>query len=127
MCGTRNDYTSKLAFKEVSSDGSGGIELSIAGNSGDRVALQAETATTKPRVVFVVANIRQVANDLRSRGLKAQKDHHASTQPAAIERRRMPSPCGYQPFDVLHSLDATTGAYSCAVQSRRCTGKVKLT
>ncbi len=70
-------YTSKLAFKEVSSGGSGGNELSIAGNSGDRVALQAETATTKPRVVFVVANIRQVANDLRSRGLKAQKDHHA--------------------------------------------------
>ena len=69
-------YTSKLGFKEVSSRGIDkidGTELSIAGNSGDRVALQAGTPIVKPHVVFAVTSTRQAATELRSRGFKVQK------------------------------------------------------
>ena len=70
-------YTSKLAFREVSSSGideSDGLELSIAGNPGDRVALQVGTQAAKPRVVFAVTSIRQAARELRGRGFKVQKE-----------------------------------------------------
>jgi catechol 2,3-dioxygenase-like lactoylglutathione lyase family enzyme len=60
-------YTTKLAFRDA---GSGGTELYIAGNSGDKVELQSETPNAKPRVIFAVNNVRHTANDLRSRGLK---------------------------------------------------------
>lgn len=49
----------------------------IAGNSGDKVELQADTTATKPRVIFSVANVRQATRELRSRGLKIQKSRHA--------------------------------------------------
>jgi catechol 2,3-dioxygenase-like lactoylglutathione lyase family enzyme len=71
-------YTGRLAFSEVSQDETGGtnsLELLIAGNSGDRVALQAGVEATKPRVVFSVGSIQQVARELRSRGFKVQKGH----------------------------------------------------
>jgi catechol 2,3-dioxygenase-like lactoylglutathione lyase family enzyme len=72
-------YTSKLAFKEVSSraiDKIDGPEFSIAGNSGDRIALQVGMQAAKPRVIFAVASIRQVATELRSRRFKVQKGHN---------------------------------------------------
>jgi catechol 2,3-dioxygenase-like lactoylglutathione lyase family enzyme len=72
-------YTNKLAFKEVSPlgiDKIDGPELSIAGNSGDRVALQVGTPAAKPRIVFAVTSTRQAATQSRSRGFKVQKEHH---------------------------------------------------
>jgi catechol 2,3-dioxygenase-like lactoylglutathione lyase family enzyme len=74
LVGERAYYTNKLGFKSASSDGN---EMYVAGSSGDKMELQAETPATKPRVVFTVANVRQAAHDLRSRGLKVQKSHHA--------------------------------------------------
>ena len=67
-------YTDKLAFKSASSNGN---EMFVAGSSGDKVELQVQTPTAKPRVVFTVANVRQAARDLRGRGFKVQKSHHA--------------------------------------------------
>jgi catechol 2,3-dioxygenase-like lactoylglutathione lyase family enzyme len=72
-------YTRKLAFKEVSSDGIDkieGPELSIAGNSSDRVALQVGTPAARPRVVFAVTSTREAVTELRSRGIEVQKGHH---------------------------------------------------
>ena len=66
-------YVAKLGFKSASSDGN---EMYVAGNSGDKVELQAETATSKPRVVFAVANVGHAAHDLGGRGFKVQKNHH---------------------------------------------------
>jgi len=45
----------------------------ISGKSGDQVELQADTPDAKPRIVFVVSNIRQTTHDLRVRGLAIQK------------------------------------------------------
>jgi catechol 2,3-dioxygenase-like lactoylglutathione lyase family enzyme len=70
----RSYYFGKLAFKSTGSDGN---EMLIAGNSGDKVELQADTPSEKPRVVFEVANVRQTAHELRNRGLKVQKSRHA--------------------------------------------------
>jgi catechol 2,3-dioxygenase-like lactoylglutathione lyase family enzyme len=70
----RSYYTGKLAFKSAGADGN---EMYIAGSSGDKVELQADTPTAKPRVVFTVTNVRQTAHDLRSRGLKVQNSRHA--------------------------------------------------
>jgi hypothetical protein len=74
LAAERTYYTDKLAFKSASSDGN---EMYVAGNSGDKVELQAESPTAKPRVVFTIANVRQAAHDLHHRGLKVQKSHHA--------------------------------------------------
>lgn len=71
-------YASKLGFKEVPSgaiDKIDGPEFSIAGNSGDRLALQVGP-TAKPRIVFAVTNIQQAATELRGRGFKVHKGHH---------------------------------------------------
>jgi catechol 2,3-dioxygenase-like lactoylglutathione lyase family enzyme len=70
----RSYYTGKLAFKSAGADGN---EMYIAGSSGDKVELQADTPTAKPRVVFTVTNVRQTAHDLRSRALKVQSSRHA--------------------------------------------------
>lgn len=70
----RSYYTGKLAFKSAGPDGN---EMYVAGNSGDKVELQLDTPTEKPRVVFVVTNVGQAAHELRSRGLKVQKNRHA--------------------------------------------------
>jgi catechol 2,3-dioxygenase-like lactoylglutathione lyase family enzyme len=67
-------YTSKLAFKSAASNGN---EMYVAGNSGDRVELQADSPTVQPRVVFAVTNVGQAAHELRRRGLKVQKSRHA--------------------------------------------------
>ena len=74
LAAERAYYTNKLAFQSARSDGN---EMYVAGNSGDKVELQADTPTAKPRVVFAVANVRQAAHDLRRRGFKVQKGHHA--------------------------------------------------
>lgn len=74
LAAERSYYTSKLGFKSA---GSGGNEMYVAGNSGDKVELQAESATAKPRVVFAVTNVGQAAHELSSRGLKVQKSRHA--------------------------------------------------
>ncbi len=70
----RSYYTGKLAFKSAGPDGN---EMYAAGNSGDKVELQLDTPTAKPRVVFVVTNVGQAAHELRSRGLKVQESRHA--------------------------------------------------
>ncbi len=67
-------YIGKLAFKSAGSDGN---EMFIAGNSGDKVELQADSPTAKPRVVFAVTSVRQASHDLRSRGLAVQKSRNA--------------------------------------------------
>jgi len=69
----RSYYTGKLAFRSA---GRVGNEMYVAGKSGDRVELQADTQDAKPRVTFAVSNVRQTARDLRSRGLKVQKSGH---------------------------------------------------
>ena len=70
----RSYYTGKLGFKSASADGN---EMYVAGTSGDKVELQAESPTAKPRVVFAVTNVGRAAHELRSRGLKVQKSRHA--------------------------------------------------
>ncbi len=67
-------YTGKLAFKSARAEGN---EMLVAGNSGDKVELQAGAPDTKPRVVFSVASVRQAGHDLRGRGFKVQKSRHA--------------------------------------------------
>jgi catechol 2,3-dioxygenase-like lactoylglutathione lyase family enzyme len=67
-------YTDKLAFKSTASDGN---EMLAAGSSGDKVELEVGPPDAKPRVVFTVANVRDAAHDLRKRGFKVQKSHHA--------------------------------------------------
>ncbi len=67
-------YTGKLGFKGASFDGN---EMYVAGSSGDKVELQADTPAAKPRVVFTVLNVRQAARELHNRGFKVQKGHHA--------------------------------------------------
>jgi catechol 2,3-dioxygenase-like lactoylglutathione lyase family enzyme len=74
LAAERSYYTGKLAFKGAGSDGN---EMYIAGNSGDKVQLQLDTPTAKPRVVFAVENVGQAAKELRGRGLKVQKSRHA--------------------------------------------------
>jgi catechol 2,3-dioxygenase-like lactoylglutathione lyase family enzyme len=74
LAAERSYYTGKLAFKGAGSDGN---EMYIAGNSGDKVQLQLDTPTVKPRVVFAVENVGQAAKELRGRGLKVQKSRHA--------------------------------------------------
>ena len=74
LAAERSYYTDKLGFKSIGSDGN---EMYVAGNSGDKVELQADTPTAKPRVVFAVTNVGQAAHELRSRGLKVQKRRHA--------------------------------------------------
>jgi catechol 2,3-dioxygenase-like lactoylglutathione lyase family enzyme len=71
--GERAYYTGKLDFKNAGSDGN---EMYVAGNSGDKIELQADTPATKPRVVFTVTNLRQAAKQLHKRGFKVQKDRH---------------------------------------------------
>lgn len=73
LAGERWYYTGKLAFKS----GSDGNKMFIAGSSGDKIELQADTPTVKPRVVFAVTKLRQVAHDLHNRGLKVQKSYHS--------------------------------------------------
>jgi catechol 2,3-dioxygenase-like lactoylglutathione lyase family enzyme len=70
----RSYYTVKLAFRSAGHDGN---EMYIAGKSGDQVELQADTPEAKPRVTFVVSNVRQAAHDLRISGLKVRKSRHA--------------------------------------------------
>ncbi len=67
-------YTEKLAFKRSTSDEN---EMYVAGNSGDKVKLQADTPATKPEIVFTVTNVRQAERELRHRGFKVEKSHHA--------------------------------------------------
>ena len=74
LAAERSYYTGKLAFKSAGADGN---EMYIAGNSGDKVELQADSPAAKPRVVFEVTNVGQAAHELRSRGLKVQKSRHA--------------------------------------------------
>ncbi len=74
LAAERAYYANKLAFKSASSDGN---EMFVAGNSGDKVELQADAPAAKPHVVFTVPNVRRAAHDLRSRGLKVEKSHHA--------------------------------------------------
>lgn len=76
-------YIGKLAFKSAGSDGN---EMFIAGNSGDKVELQADSPTAKPRVVFAVTSVRQASHDLPSRGLAVQKSRNAVsvTDPDAL-------------------------------------------
>ena len=74
LAGERAYYTTKLAFTSAGGDGD---QMYIAGKSGDQLELQAETPDTKPRVTFTVNNLRQAARELRSRGLKVRKSHHA--------------------------------------------------
>jgi len=76
LAAERAYYTNQLAFRSASADGN---EMYVAGRSGDKLELQADTPATKPLVVFAVTNIRQTARDLRSRGLKVQKGHHEIT------------------------------------------------
>jgi hypothetical protein len=73
LAGERSYYTGKLAFKSISSDGN---EMLIAGNSGDKIELQADTPDEKPCVVFEVADVRQTVHELRNLGLKVQKSRH---------------------------------------------------
>jgi catechol 2,3-dioxygenase-like lactoylglutathione lyase family enzyme len=63
-------FITKLSFK---SDRSGGAELEIPGNSGEKVELQ--PASAKPRIKFAVENVRHVAHELRARGFKVEKSH----------------------------------------------------
>lgn len=74
LAGERAYYTDKLAFKSASQDGN---EMYIAGSSGDKVELQVSTPTTKPRVLFTVPNVGRAVHELRKRGFKVQKSHHA--------------------------------------------------
>ena len=74
LAAERSYDTGKLAFKSAGSDGN---EMYIAGSSGDKVELQADTPTTKPRMIFSVAKVRHAAHELRGRGLKVQKERHA--------------------------------------------------
>jgi catechol 2,3-dioxygenase-like lactoylglutathione lyase family enzyme len=74
LAGERAYYTDKLAFKSTASDGN---EMLAAGSSGDKVELEVGPPDAKPRVVFTVANVRDAAHDLRKRGFKVQKSHHA--------------------------------------------------
>jgi catechol 2,3-dioxygenase-like lactoylglutathione lyase family enzyme len=74
LAAERAYYSTKLEFKTSGSDAN---EMFIAGDSGDKVELQGDAASTKPRIVFAVANVGQASHDLRSRGFKVQKSHHA--------------------------------------------------
>jgi catechol 2,3-dioxygenase-like lactoylglutathione lyase family enzyme len=74
LAGVRAYYTDKLAFKSAAS---GGKELFVAGSSGDKVELEVGPPDAKPRVVFTVANVRNATRELRKRGFKVQKRHHA--------------------------------------------------
>jgi catechol 2,3-dioxygenase-like lactoylglutathione lyase family enzyme len=74
LASERSYYAGKLAFKSASSDGN---EMYIAGSSGDKIELQADTPTAPPRVIFTVANVKQTARELQRRGLKVQKSRHA--------------------------------------------------
>jgi len=74
LAAERAYYTDKLGFKSADSEGN---VMYVAGNSDDKLELQSDTANLKPRVVFAVANVRQAERDLRSRGFKVQKSHHA--------------------------------------------------
>ncbi len=74
LAAERSYYTEKLGFRSA---GSNGNEMYVAGNSGDKVELQLDTPTAKPRVVFEVTNVGQTARELRSRGLKVEKSRHA--------------------------------------------------
>jgi catechol 2,3-dioxygenase-like lactoylglutathione lyase family enzyme len=71
LAAERAYYADKLAFKSI---GAGGGEMYLAGDSGDRVALQLDSSVTRPRVTFAVAAVRRTAHDLRSRGLKVRRD-----------------------------------------------------
>jgi catechol 2,3-dioxygenase-like lactoylglutathione lyase family enzyme len=73
LTGERTYYADKLAFKSASFDGK---QMYVAGNSGDKVELQAETPGAKPRVVFTVPNVRQAAHELHKRRFKMQKSNH---------------------------------------------------
>ena len=76
LAAERSYYTEKLAFRNA---GSHGNEMYVAGNSRDKVELQLDTPTAKPRVVFAVTNVGQTAHELRSRGLKVRKSRHAAS------------------------------------------------
>jgi catechol 2,3-dioxygenase-like lactoylglutathione lyase family enzyme len=67
-------YTGKLAFQMVDSSGT---EMYVAGNSGDKVQLQADTPAAQPRVTFAVSSVRRAEHDLKNRGFKVQKSRHA--------------------------------------------------
>ena len=72
--GERAYYAEKLGFKSTKADGN---QMYVAGNSGDKVELQADSPDAKPRVVFTVANVKQASRELRKRGFKVQKERHA--------------------------------------------------
>ena len=74
LAGERAYYTDKLAFKSAASDGK---EMFVAGSSGDKVELEVGPPDAKPRVVFTVANVRTATHELRKRGFKVKKSHHA--------------------------------------------------
>jgi catechol 2,3-dioxygenase-like lactoylglutathione lyase family enzyme len=65
-------YTAKLNFESVSLTGA---EFLITGNSGDKMALQTQTSTPRPRIKFAVASVKATVRELRSRGFHVQKSH----------------------------------------------------
>lgn len=69
-------YATGLSFESASLAGS---EFFIAGNSGDKVGLQPQTATAQPRIIFRVSSVRRTARDLRSRGFHVQKRRGAAS------------------------------------------------
>jgi catechol 2,3-dioxygenase-like lactoylglutathione lyase family enzyme len=72
--GERSYYVERLGFKSTNA---GGNQIYVAGNSGDKVELQADSPEAKPRVVFTVVNVKQASRELRKRGFKVQKEHHS--------------------------------------------------
>jgi catechol 2,3-dioxygenase-like lactoylglutathione lyase family enzyme len=69
-------YAAALSFESASPTG---FEFFIAGNSGDKVGLQPQTATAQPRITFRVSIVRRTARDLRSRGFHVQKSRGAAS------------------------------------------------
>jgi catechol 2,3-dioxygenase-like lactoylglutathione lyase family enzyme len=73
LSGERAYYADKLGFKSASANGN---QIFVAGNSGDKVELQADSPDAKPRVVFTVVSVKKAARELHKRGFKVQKEHH---------------------------------------------------
>jgi len=66
-------YTSTLGFESNSASN----ELSLPGKSGDSIEIQSKAEASKPRIVFTVKDLQKAGHDLRSRGLKVQKQRKA--------------------------------------------------
>lgn len=64
-------YIAKLGFE----DGGPGMKLRIAGDSGETVSFQRAAATTRPRIIFSVGDVRSAARALRHRGFRVLKEH----------------------------------------------------